>query len=157
MKWLLRHTTIFDLINTSHVNFFQSLVWSSTCCSSEMAQAQLTQIGYALKRVHAERPGPANTHGLHLEEGSCQEKWELWRNLFMVPEARELILDSLDLESALACRLVCQEWRVTVNYHKKLWAKINQVLSIAVNLFVANHKTYQTTFLNSAFFQFKSK
>ena len=75
----------------------------------------------------------------------------------MVPEARKMILDSLDLESALACRLVCQEWRVTVNYYKKLRAKINQVLSIAVNLFEVNYKTYQTTFLNSAFFQFKSR
>ena len=62
-------------------------------------------------------------------EGSSQEDWE---NLFRIcPEAREIILGSVDLESALACRLVCKEWRVTVNYYKKLWAKIKEVCSIA--------------------------
>ena len=69
---------------------------------------------------------------LSLGEGSSQEDWE---NLFSkCPEARAIILDRVGLESALACRLVCKEWRVTVNYYKKLWAKINEVLSIAVNL-----------------------
>ena len=63
--------------------------------------------------------------GLTLGEGSSQKDW---KNLFRkVPEAREIILDSIDLESALACRLVCKDWRVTVNYYKKLWAKINKV------------------------------
>ena len=74
----------------------------------------------------------AGREGLPLDKGSCREEWE---NLFRkVPEAHAIILDSLDLESALACRLVCKEWRVTVNYYKKLWAKINKVFSIAVNL-----------------------
>ena len=74
----------------------------------------------------------AGMEGLSLGEGSSQEDWE---NLFRkCPEAREIILDSIGLESALACRLVCKEWRVTVNYYKKLWAKINEVFSIAVNL-----------------------
>ena len=71
----------------------------------------------------------AGMEGLSLGEGSSHEDWE---NLFRkVPEAHAIILDSLDLESALACRLVCKEWRVTVNYFKKLWAKINEVCSIA--------------------------
>merc|ERR1719381_272262 len=38
-----------------------------------------------------------------------------------------MILDSLDLETALACRLVCKGWRGTVNRCKKLWAKINKI------------------------------
>ena len=68
-----------------------------------------------------------------LGEDSSQKDWE---NLFeMCPEAREIILYSLDLESALACRLVCKEWRVTVNCYKKLWAKINAVCPIAVDLY----------------------
>ena len=70
---------------------------------------------------------------LSVREGSSQEDWE---NLFRkCPDAREIILDSLDLESAVACRLVCKEWRVTVNYYKKLWAKINEVCSIAANIY----------------------
>ena len=70
--------------------------------------------------------------GLTLGEGSREEDWE---NLFRkVPEARAIILDSLDLKSALACRQVCKEWNETVNCYKKLWAKINEVFSIAVNL-----------------------
>ena len=85
----------------------------------------------------------AGTQGQTLEETSNKKPWEY---LFTkCSDAREIILDSLDLESALACRLVCKEWRVTVNCYKKLWPKINQVLSKAVNLFVANYKTYQTT------------
>ena len=76
----------------------------------------------------------APMEGLSLEEGSSQEDWE---NIFRkVPEARAIILDSLDLESALVCREVCQEWSVTVNGYKKLWARINEVFSIAVNLYV---------------------
>ena len=74
----------------------------------------------------------AKMESLSLGEGSSQEDWE---NLFRkCPEAREIILGRIDLESALACRLVCKEWRVTVNYYKKLWAKINEVFSIAFNL-----------------------
>ena len=74
----------------------------------------------------------AGMEGLSLE-GSSQEDWE---NLFTkCPDAREIILDSLDLESALACRLVCKEWRVTVNYYRKLWAKINKVSSMPIYLF----------------------
>jgi len=66
---------------------------------------------------------------MSVREGSSQEDWEsLFRKC---PEAREIILGRIDLESALACRLVCKEWRVTVNYYKKLWAKINEVCSIA--------------------------
>jgi len=50
-----------------------------------------------------------------------------WMNLFKkCPDAQAIILDSVGLESALACRLVCQEWRVTVNYYKMLWAKIKK-------------------------------
>ena len=71
--------------------------------------------------------------GLSCGEGSNKEDWE---NLFTkCPEAREIILDRVDLESALACRLVCKEWRVTVNHYKKLWAKIYEVFSIDVNLY----------------------
>ena len=59
---------------------------------------------------------------------------DLARNLFRnCPEAREIILDRLDLDSALTCRLVCNEWRVTINRYRKLWAKINKVFSLAVN------------------------
>ena len=73
----------------------------------------------------------AGREGLSLDKGSSHEEWE---NLFRkVPEARAIILDSLDLESALTCRLVCKEWRVTINGYRKLWAKINQVFSLAVN------------------------
>ena len=76
----------------------------------------------------------AKMKSLSLGQGSSQEDWE---NLFRkCPEAREIILDSLDLESALACRLVCKEWRVTVNYFKKLWAKINEVCSIIANIYL---------------------
>ena len=64
--------------------------------------------------------------GLTLGEGSSQE---YWKNLFTkCSDAREIILDSVGLESALACRLVCKDWRVTVNYYKNLWEKINKVL-----------------------------
>ena len=72
-------------------------------------------------------------------KGSSQEDWE---NLFRIcPEAREIILGSVDLESALACRLVCKEWRVTVNYYKKLWAKINEVCSITANIYGPQYTT----------------
>ena len=71
----------------------------------------------------------AEMESLCLEKASNQEDWE---NLFRkCPEAREIILDSMDLESALACRLVCKDWRATVNKYKKLWAKINKVFSQA--------------------------
>ena len=73
----------------------------------------------------------AEMEGLTLREGSSHSDW---KNLFKkCPDAQKIILDSVDLESALACRLVCKDWRVTVNYYKKLWAKINEVFSIAVN------------------------
>ena len=81
--------------------------------------------------VNGETPEDMSSkmEGLSLGEGSSHEDWE---NLFKkVPEARAIILDSVGLESALACRLVCKEWRVTVNYYKKLWAKIKEVCSIA--------------------------
>ena len=69
--------------------------------------------------------------GLSLGEGSSDEKW---RNLFTkCPEAREIILGRIELESALACRLVCREWRETVNRYKKLWGKVKEVFSIAVD------------------------
>ena len=74
----------------------------------------------------------AKMESLSVREGSGQEDWE---NLFRkCSEAREIILDSLDLKSALACRQVCKEWKETVNCYKKLWAKINKVFSIAVKL-----------------------
>ena len=76
----------------------------------------------------------AGKEGPFLGEDSSQKDWE---NLFKVcPEAREIILYSLDLESALACRLVCKEWRKTVNYYRKLWTKINKVCSIAMYVFI---------------------
>ena len=76
---------------------------------------------------------PSEMEGVTLGEGSSQADW---KNLFRkCPEAREIILDGIDLESALTCRLVCKEWRVTVNYYRKLWAKIKEVCSIAVNLY----------------------
>ena len=72
----------------------------------------------------------AEMEGLSLGEGSSQEDWE---NLFgKVPEARAILLDSLDLESALNCRLVCPEWRESVSGYRKLRAKINEVFSLAV-------------------------
>ena len=72
----------------------------------------------------------AGREGLSLDKGSSHEEWE---NLFRkVPEARAIVLDRLDLESALACRLVCQEWRETVGGYRKLRAKINEVFSLAV-------------------------
>ena len=75
----------------------------------------------------------AGMEGLSLDEGSSRKDW---RNLFTeCHEAREIILGRIDLESALACRLVCKEWRETVNYYRKLWAKINKVFSIAIYLF----------------------
>ena len=70
--------------------------------------------------------------GLSLGKGSNEKPWE---DLFTkCSDAREIILDSLDLKSALACRLVCTEWNETVDYYKKLWAKICKVFSIAVKL-----------------------
>ena len=72
----------------------------------------------------------AGMEGLSLGEGSRHEDWE---NLFRkVSEAQAILLDSLDLESALTCRLVCQEWRETVSGYRKLRAKINEVFSLAV-------------------------
>ena len=69
----------------------------------------------------------AKMKSLSLGQGSSQEDWE---NLFRkVPEARAIILDSVGLESALACRLVCKDWRATFNKYKKLWAKIKKVFS----------------------------
>ena len=60
----------------------------------------------------------AEKEGLALEEGSSQENWKY---LFeKCPEAHKIILDRLDMESALACRLVCKDWRVTINNYKKL-------------------------------------
>ena len=74
----------------------------------------------------------AGTQGQTLEESSNEKPWEY---LFTkCSDAREIILDSLDLETALACRLVCKEWRETVDYYTKLWAKISKVFSIAVKL-----------------------
>ena len=65
--------------------------------------------------------------GLTLGEGSRQKDW---RDLFTeCPEAQEIILGRIDLESALACRLVCKEWRETVYCFKNLWTKINKVIS----------------------------
>ena len=74
----------------------------------------------------------AEMEGLYLGEGSSRKDW---RNLFTeCHEAQEIILGRIDLESALACRLVCTEWNETVDCYKKLWAKICKVFSIAVKL-----------------------
>ena len=92
--------------------------------------------------MKARMEGLTRGKGSSQEDRENQEKREkeeeledLARNLFRnCPEAREIILDRLDLDSALTCRLVCNEWRVTINRYRKLWAKINKVLfSIAVN------------------------
>ena len=82
----------------------------------------------------------AGMEGLPLGEGSSQKGW---RNLFTeCHEAREIILGRIDLESALACRLVCKEWRETVNCFKKLWTKINKVISLAVVNFCTHDPIY---------------
>jgi len=49
-----------------------------------------------------------------------------WKDLFHVtlPEATETMLGSLDHETFLACRLVCQGWREAVNKYKPTWKKI---------------------------------
>ena len=74
----------------------------------------------------------AKMESLSLGEGSSQEDWE---NLFRkCSEAREIILDNVGLESALACRLVCSDWQLTVDFYKKLWAKIYKVSLVAANL-----------------------
>ena len=74
----------------------------------------------------------AEMEGLTLGEGSSQEDW---KNLFTkCSDAREIIFDSVGLESALACRLVCSDWRLTVDFYKKLWAKIYKVSLVAANL-----------------------
>ena len=74
----------------------------------------------------------AGTQGQTLEVTSNKKPWEY---LFTkCSDAREVILDSLDLKSALACRQVSKEWKEMVNCYKKLWAKINKVFSIAVKL-----------------------
>ena len=74
----------------------------------------------------------AEKEGLSHEEGSSQKEWKPWKDLFRTcPEARGIILDRMDLETALACRLVCKDWRYTINNYKKLWAEINQVFSKA--------------------------
>ena len=66
------------------------------------------------------------------QKGSSRKDW---RNLFTeCHEAREIILGRIDLESALACRLVCTEWNETVDCYKKLWAEICKVFSIAIKL-----------------------
>ena len=91
--------------------------------------------------MEAGMEGLAPGKGSSQEDRENQEKREkekkledLARNLFRnCPEAREIILDRLDLDSALTCRLVCNEWRVAINRYRKLWAKINKVFSIAVN------------------------
>ena len=81
----------------------------------------------------------AGKEGLSLGEGSSQKDW---RNLFTeCHEAREIILGRIDLESALACRLVCMEWRETVNCFKKLWTKINKVILLAVINFSTHDPT----------------
>ena len=88
--------------------------------------------------MEAGMEGLAPVKGSSQEDRENQEKREkekkledLARNLFRnCPEAREIILDRLDLDSALTCRLVCKEWRVTINRYRKLWAKINQVFSL---------------------------
>ena len=67
----------------------------------------------------------------YADPGSNEKPWE---HLFTkCSDAREIILDSLDLKSALACRQVPKEWKEMVNCYKKLWAKINKVFSVAMN------------------------
>ena len=92
--------------------------------TTEKSGRQLSVFGEAPEDMSSEM------EGLSLGEGSSHEDWE---NLFKkVPEAREIILGRIELESALTCRLVCKEWRETVNCYRKLWRKVNEVFSIAV-------------------------
>lgn len=47
-----------------------------------------------------------------------------WSDLFIkCPDIGEAILQPLDVESALACRMVCTEWRHLVNNFKPVWRK----------------------------------
>ena len=48
-----------------------------------------------------------------------------WSHLFSsCPDIGDSILQNLDIESSLACRLVCQDWRQLVNKFKPLWQKL---------------------------------
>ena len=50
-----------------------------------------------------------------------------WAGLFEVcPHIEGKIIESLDLESALSCRLVCQPWRDTISDDRKLKTRIRQ-------------------------------
>ena len=50
-----------------------------------------------------------------------------WKDLFTEgPEVTDAILGSLDEESFLACRLVCQGWRGPVNKYKPTWKKMKK-------------------------------
>ena len=92
-------------------------------------KSQISAFEEALTDMSSEME--AGMEGLALE-GSSQEEWE---NLFRkCPEAWEIIVHSVDFETALTCRLVCKKWRETVNRYRKLWAKIIKVFSIAVKL-----------------------
>jgi len=51
-----------------------------------------------------------------------------WKDVFQVTvkEVTETILGSLDYETFLACRLVCQDWRKAVNKYHPMWRKIKK-------------------------------
>ena len=47
-----------------------------------------------------------------------------WEKLFVrYPVVGDVILQDLDTESALACRLVCKAWRPFINTCRPLWAR----------------------------------
>ena len=51
---------------------------------------------------------------------------EGWSDLFTkCQDIGDAILQCLDVESSLACRLVCKDWRYVVNNFKPLWSELN--------------------------------
>jgi len=56
-----------------------------------------------------------------------EEASEGWQTLFLkYPTVGDIILQHLDSESALACRLVCKDWRPFINTCRPLWDKIRR-------------------------------
>ena len=46
-----------------------------------------------------------------------------WEEAFLQKDIGDLILQYLDVESGLSCRLVCKSWRVVVNRNRDLWSR----------------------------------
>ena len=142
----------FDFVTKSHNNknlYFQivkekkfcfasiKMIWTLESCNPIISNVLLSILKFKVELVgvglyHLSSEMEAELEGITLGEGSSQEDW---KNLFTkCSDAREIILDSVGLESALACRLVCSDWRLTVDFYKKLWAKIYKVSLVAANL-----------------------